>query len=269
MVRDIQEIPDDGDFTLTIRSSVYRYPIQVWASNEDTIYSLKEYMGERMERYLDEITVSISQSCPYPLPDEMLLHKLLDEHRNLLVSVHEGKEESYGRPSPIQPMDVWWRQDVPLRYLVEKETEEWNKQNGHWVTVVKRILDFRFLVKESIPRIRSWLYATRDVSEIWLLGTHPYVMEMVSMIAEDILSLQELVLIHIQHPMDPEFRLPAKSNERLEHMEVKISAVQRDGLVSLYQHLLMDMYRNSADRVEIRIDGGLLGSKDRFRFFYS
>jgi hypothetical protein len=269
MVRDIQEIPDDGDFAITIRSSVYRYPIQVWASNEDTVYSLKEYMGERMERYLDEMTVVISQACPYPLPDEMRLHKLLDEHRHLLVLVHEGKEEPYGRVLHERPMDVWWCQEVPQRYLIEKETEEWNKQNGQWVTIVKRILDFRFLVKESIPRIRSWLYATRDVSEIWLLGTHPHVMEMVSIIAEDVLSLPDLVRIHIQHPMDPDFRLPAKSNERLEHMEVKKSAVQRDGLVALYQHLLMDQYRDSADRVEIWVDGGLLGSKDRWRFFYA
>jgi hypothetical protein len=31
----------------------------------------------------------------------------------------------------------------------------------------------------------------------------------------------------------------------------------------------MDQYRDSADRVEIWVDGGLLGSKDRWRFFYA
>jgi hypothetical protein len=269
MVRDIQEIPDDSDFMITVRSSVYRYPIQVWVSREDTVYSLKEYMGERMERYFDEMTIVIGQTCPYPLPDDMRLSKLLDEHRNLLLLVHEGKVENYGRmETKEQDHAVWWSQDVPQRYLIEKETEEWDKDTEEWNTVVKRVLDFRFLAKESIPRIRSWLYATRDVSEILLLGTHPHVMEMIQMIAEDVLSLSQLMRVHIQHPMDPDFQLPAKSRERLEHMEVKKSSVTRQGLVYLYQHLLMDMYSDSVERVEIWIDGGLLGTKERQRFVY-
>jgi hypothetical protein len=270
MVRDIQEIPDESDFIITVRSSVYRYPIQMWVSQEDTIYSLKEYMGERMERYFDEMTIVISQTCPYPLPDEMRLIKLLDEHRNLLLMVHEGKDEPYGRnDSKERETNIWWSQDVPQRYLVEKETEEWNKQNGQWHTVVKKVLDFRFLVRESIPRIRSWIYATRDASEIWLLGTHPHVMDMIQMIAEDVLSMNQLVRIHIQHPMDPDFQLPPKSRERIERIETKKSSVERQGLVYLYQHLLMDMYNDSANTVEIWIDEGLLESKAGHRFIYS
>lgn len=268
MVRDIQEIPDDNDFIINIRSSVYRYPIKLWVSLEDTVLSLKEYMGERMERYLDELTIVINQSCPYPLPDEMRLSKLLEEHRNLLLLSHEGNEEPYGRPDTRpREFSVWWSQCVPQRYFTQKETQEWDRDLEEWKPVLKEILDFRFIAKESIPHIRSWLYATRNVSEIWLLGTHPYVNEIIQHIAEDVLSLPCLTLISIQHPMNPDFQIPPKSNERISHTEIKRTHLERSALVYLYQHLALDQYRHSTELIEIWIDAGLLGNKETRRFF--
>lgn len=259
MVRLITDAPCENDFILTVRCSVYEYPMKLWISLEDTVSDLKEFMGKRMECFSDEMTFMISLACPYPLPDDMRLCRLLDEHRHLILQIHEGKEECYGRTLPLENHVAWWGGDgnsMPDRYLF---TNEEGKEG----------FDFRYLVKSQIPRIRSWIYSHRHVSEIWLLGTHPSVDSILYTLAEDILSFVSLDRIVIHHPEEASYSLPLFSEERhrVIHQDGVVSHLTRDSIVYLYQHLLLDQYRDSAEEVSLIIHGGLLhGHSETFRF---
>lgn len=235
---------------ITIRSSVYEYPLRLWAGAEDTVGDLKVYLGERLEHFMDEMSILVSWSYPYPLAEEMRLAALLVEHRHLLLVVHEGGQDLRGG-------EVWWSQEVPERYLGQT-------QEGYVV------LDFRYLAEESVKRVRSWLYREREAEEIWLLGTHPQVMEILYAIAEDVLSLVRLRRIVIESPDRVGYQIPLKSASRAEAFRRgkrgQENGLRRQGLTYLYQHLLLDQYR-SPEEVEIWVDGGLLaGIEGRIRF---
>lgn len=256
MVRDGTEAPHETDVMVTIRCSIYEYPMKVWVSLEDTIYDLKEFMGKRMELFQDEMTFIICLSYPYPLPDTMRLCQLLDEHRHLILRIHEGNEECYGR---AEGTSVSWcdGQVIPDRYLFTNQEED------------KTIFDFRYLAPSQIPRIRSWIYSQRNVSEIWLLGTHPHVSDILYALAEDMLSLVALDRIVIHHPLDSSYSIPTHSEGRhlIFHVDGIVSYLTREAVVYLYQHLLLDHYRNSVEDVSIMIHGGLLDSHpETFRF---
>lgn len=251
MVRDIVEAPCYGDFIVTIRCPLLGTSVKVWASVRDTIESIKEFMGDRLELFSDEMTVLVSQTYPYPLSDSVLLSRLLVEHRHLTLIVHEGKEICYGVKDENEDEDAWLGQSVPDRYV--------NLENS-------KVLDFRYLSDRCIPRIRTWLYQERNASEIWLLGTHPKLMDILYAIAEHVLGLGSLVLIVIQNPMSPTYTVPYKSHFR-NACNGTVSTLERCGLSYLYQHLLLDQYRASAEEVEIWVDGGLLpGVAEGFRF---
>ena len=251
MVQDIVEAPCYGDFIVTIRCPLLGTSVKVWASVRDTILSIKEFMGDRLELFSDEMTVLVSQTCPYPLSDSVLLSRLLVEHRHLTLIVHEGKEICYGVKDEDEDEDAWLGQSVPDRYV--------SLDNS-------KVLDFRYLSDRCIPRIRAWLYKERDASEIWLLGTHPKLMDILYAIAEHVLGLGSLVLIVIQNPMSPTYTVPYKSHAR-NACNGTVSTLERCGLSYLYQHLLLDQYRASAEEVEIWVDGGLLpGVAEGFRF---
>lgn len=254
MVRAISEAPCETDFILTVRCSVNEYPMKLWISLEDTLSDLKRFMGERMELFHDEMTFMTSLSCPYPLPDDMRLCRLLDEHRHLILQVHEGKEECYGRLDK----SIWWGdgQDMPDRYLITLE-------DG------RLIFDLRYLATSQLPRIRSWIYSHRHVSEIWLLGTHPSVNSILYALAEDILSFVSLDQIIIHHPQDTSYSLPlfSEGRHRVFHQNGIVSHLTREAVVYLYQHLLLDQYRDSTEDVSVIIHGRLLNDHvDTFRF---
>jgi hypothetical protein len=224
------------------------------------VASVKEFMGERLELFSDEMTLFPSQSHPYPLPDTMLLSRLLIEHRHLILLIHEGKEICYGVNTENKTdededednsSEVWWGQPMPDRYIGQENS--------------RIIFDFRYLSYNYVSRIRSWMYQERNVYEIWLLGTHPHLMDILYSIAEDILCLVELRSIIIHNPMNSSYIIPYKSSNL--HKEGPIT-LKREGLCYLYQHLLLDQYRPSAEDVEIWIDGGLLpGVNIKSRFF--
>lgn len=258
MIRDLAEsAPSDGDFMITVRTSIHEYPLRLWAGVEDTVEDLKAYLGEQLECYRDEMSLLVNRSYPYPLAEEMRLDTLLLEHRHLLLVLHEGGQGP-GRGNPQSEDKVWWSQKVPERYL--RQTEEG-----------KGVLDFRYLAEESVKRVRSWIYQERDVEEIWLLGTHPQVMEILYAVAEDVLSLVGLRRIRVESPDRADNPIPPRCSRRAEAFRQKggESRVQRQGLVYLYQHLLLDQYR-SADEVEIWIDSGLVpGMEGRIQFLPS
>lgn len=201
--------------------------------------TLKVFMGERYHLFSDEMTLMVKQSYPYPLPETMCLSRLYVEHRHLTLLIHEGGDIGYGQS--LVDMSPSLNQPIPERYI------------GQVNDCV--ILDFRYLAISCLPRIRYWLYQARNVSEIWLLGTHPHVMDLLYAIAEDVLSMIGLQAIRIQNPTHPEYIIPYKSANR--HF-VGPSCLRQEGISYLYQHLLLDQYRNAAEEVEIWIDGGLL-----------
>jgi len=256
MIRDLTgSAPSEDDIMITVRCSVYEYPLRLWVAGEDTVDELKTFLGEKGEYFMDEMTVLVSQSYPYPLAGDMRLGSLLVEHRHLLVMVHEG---GMG-PGRGRGGDAWWSQEVPDRYLGQT-------QEGAVV------LDFRYLAEESVKRIRSWLYREREVEEIWLLGTHPQVMEILYAVAEDVLSLVRLRRLVIESPDRAGYQIPVKSAgraeafRRLQENQMGESPLRRQGLVYLYQHLMLDQYR-SPEEIEIWVDGGLLaGVEERIRF---
>lgn len=259
MVRNITEAPCETDFILTVHCSIYQYPVELCISMEDTISDIKEFMGETMELFHDEMTFMISLSCPYPLPDNMKLCRLLDEHRHLILRIHEGNEECYGRSKTALNTSVPWcdGQVIPDRYLFIND-------NG------KTIFDFRYLSSSQIPRIRSWIYSYRHIAEVWLLGTHPLISRILYSLAEDILSFVALDRIIIQHPEHESYSLPLHSESRHHdfHKDGITSHLHREELVYLYQHLLMDQYRDSVKDVSIIVHGNLLHSHTTsFRFY--
>jgi hypothetical protein len=242
MIRNfIESAPNEDDILITVRSSVHEYPLRLWAGVEDTVGTLKTYLGERLECFMDEMSILVSPSYPYPLADGMRLGALLVEHRHLLLLLHEGGQEP-GRENG----DVWWSQEVPERYLGQTQAGA-------------MVMDFRYLAEESVKRVRSWLYKEREVEEIWLLGTHPLVMEILYAVAEDVLSLVRLRRVLIESPDRMGYQVPLKSEGRAEALRRAQgeSFLQRQGLLYLYQHLMLDQYR-SPDEVEIWVDGGLL-----------
>jgi hypothetical protein len=228
---------------ITIHCFNISIPLKVWASTEDTVETLKAFIGERYELFSDEMTLMVTQSHPYPLADAMRLSRLYVEHRHLTLLIHEGGDICYGRPEEETAASL--NQPIPERYI--------GQVNG------RVILDFRYLSFSCISRIRYWLYQTRTISEIWLLGTHPHVMEILYTIAEDVLSIIGLQAILIQHPSHPGYIVPYKSVSR---HKVGPSYLRQEALSYLYQHLLLDQYRNSAEEVAIWVDGGLLPGID-------
>lgn len=92
------------------------------------------------------------------------------------------------------------------------------------------VLDVRELEAEEVEQIRSWLYRSRDVVEIWLAGANPTVNDTLRAIAEDIRSLVAIERVWIQ----------AGGTSRVEASAVSY----------VRQHLLMDQYR----REEVAID---------------
>jgi hypothetical protein len=254
MIRDLTEGGNsDGDLLITVRTSVHEYPLRLWVGVEDTVGDLKAYLGERLECYRDEMSILVNGSYPYPLTEEMRLDALLMEHRHLLLVLHEGGQGP-GRDDQGSADRVWWSQKVPERYLQQTEKG-------------KRVLDIRYLAKESVKCIRSWIYQERDVEEIWLLGTHPQVMEILYAVAEDVLSLVCLRRIRVESPDRADYRVPPRSSRRAEAFrQGGESRIQRQGLVYLYQHLLLDQYR-SPEEVEIWMDSGLVpGMEGRILF---
>ena len=265
MVRNITEAPCYGDFIITIRCPVLGTTNKVWSSVDDTVASVKEFMGEQMELFSDEMTVIVGQSHPYPLSDTMPLSRLIVEHRHLTLLIHEGKDICYGASQDSHDSHdsqeeeesscAWWGQPVPDRYIGQVNSGV--------------VFDFRYLSNNCVPRIRSWMYRERNISEIWLLGTHPRLMEILYAIAEDVLCLNGLQSIVIQNPACSSYSIPYKSLARHTSNNTA-NMLQRSGLVYLYQHLLLDQYRPSAETVEIWVDGGLLfGQEERTRFYHN
>ena len=224
---------------ITIHCPHVSAPLKVWVSTEDTVETLKAFIGERYELFSDEMTLMITQSHPYPLADTMRLSRLYVEHRHLTLLVHEGGEIDYGRP--LDDTSPSLNQPIPERYI--------GQVNG------RVILDFRYLSFSCLPRIRYWLYQQRTVSEIWLLGTHPHVTEILYAIAEDVLSIIGLQAIIIQNPAHSSYIVPYKSKAR---HQIGPSYLRQEALSYLYQHLLLDQYRDAAEEVEIWLDGDLL-----------
>jgi hypothetical protein len=85
------------------------------------------------------------------------------------------------------------------------------------------VLDLRELEAEEVECVRSWLYRSREVAEIWLAGANPTVNEALLAIAEDIRSLIRVERVWIQGG--------------------GTSFVQRGSVSYLRQHMLMDQYR--------------------------
>lgn len=263
MVRryDVYEEQGEGEFCLTVRCAPSEYPITLTVSREETVEDLKHFLSVEWERYLDEMTVAISLAYPYPLADTLRLGRLRIEHRHLMVHVHEGGSEVGMIGEEEEAKSVWWAQPVPLRYL-----QPISEDGGD-------VLDFRYLVVSGIPRIRAWLYYVQTchlpVKEIWLLGTHPHIGEILCALAEDILTLGELMTIRVFHPESGNYLLPAFSCARHESLRGNgwASHLTRESLVYLYQHLATDRYRHQAEDVHIVVDAGLLsGHEERGRW---
>lgn len=258
MVRKITDSPYETGIQLSIRHSIIQYPMKLWISQEDTILDLKEFIGHELEHYNDEITFIVNLSYPYPLPDHMRLYRLSEEHRHLILRVHEGKEECYGDPHISEKSAPWWGNEcaIPDRYFYTLEDGT-------------PIFDFRYLTLSQLILIRSWIYSYQNVSEVWVLGTHPFISKILHALAEDILSFTSLKRIVIHHPLDISYSLPPHSERRhrdLHHNGI-ISYLTREPLIYLYQHLLLDQYRDSADEISVIIHGGLLDDHpETFRF---
>jgi hypothetical protein len=245
-------------------------------SSVETVEDLKAFMGEDLERYMDEMTVIINMAYPYPLRDELRLGRLLVEHRHLILRVHEGGSAGEVTETEEEAESVWWAQPVPLRYL-----QRWGGGRGGRGGGGGReeeegcdVLDLRYLVPSGISRIRAWLYHLQSghlpVKEIWLLGTHPHVGEILFSLAEDILTLGGLEKIRVWHPESNDYCLPTLSVSRHESLRQDgwSAHLTRDALVYLYQHLATDRYCNQVEQVEIIIDAGLLPNQsERERWF--
>ena len=242
MIREITDSSPREDI-ITLYCSLYEDPLSLHVGVEDTVDELKVYLGERMELFFDEMTICTSTSCP--LSGDMRLDTLQREHRPLLLLVHEGGEETERRED-----SCWWSQEVPERYL-------------GYIEEGRSVFDFRYLAEESVKRVRSWLYQEREAEEIWLLGTHPQIMEILYAVAEDVRSLIRLRRIVIESPDRVGYSIPPRSNGRAKafrHLGGQCR-LRREGLVYLYQHLLLDQYRDR--EVEICLDGGLLPGMDK------
>lgn len=240
MVKQITDAPYDSDIIITIHCSLWESSLKLWVSIEDTIATIKEFIGEMCHLFSDEMTIIACLSYPYPLADEMKLSRLFVEHRHLTLLIHEGNEICYGTVHDGTAENEGIR-PIPERYIGQIES--------------RTILDFRYLSASSLPFLRSWLYQNRNVAEIWLLGTHPNIMEILYAVADDVLSFTRLYRILIQNPACVDYQIPYKSAGR--HF-IGPSHLQMSGLSYLYQHLLLDQYRSSAEEIEIWVDGGLL-----------
>ena len=240
------------EFRLTLRMVHTEYPTALTVSSRDTLKDLKTFMGVYLERYPDEMTLQVNLAYPYPLSEEMTMGELLVEHRDLMLRVHEGGNGGREVTGRKDADCEWWAQPVPLRYLLKTDED-------------RHILDLRYLPSSDISRIRAWLYQIQrmPVTEIWLLGTHPRVQEMLSSVAEDVLCLRGLVRVWIQNPEADKYQVPPLSVGRHDALWKEQAgewrtSITRDALVYLYQHLVLDRYRDAAEDVSIVVDRGLV-----------
>ena len=246
-----------------IHTSYEEDVIRLWVAEEDTVEDVKAFLaswkGEEWEVYADEMRVECQ--------GEVVL---------------EGVPLSAVASSPLVLSEgtagevVWWAQEVPQRYVIRQkgvvgslesleslEDLEVEPVGGGSRGSGNVILDLRFLSCDP-RRIRSWLYQARDITEIWILGTHPEVVEILYAVAEDVRCLPRLQRIHLQHPSDAGFLLPPRSGRRMKRFGGgggggRGSRVTSEVLSYLIQHLQMDAYR-VGDEVEIWVDAGLMAN---------
>ena len=253
MVRFIlkDSIKEQNEIIIGVRKNVQEYPIHVYVTEEDTIFSLKIFFEKYLCAFSDEQNYVIGPQLPYPLPDHLLLTHLRDEHRNLFVIIQE--------PSFT---------NIPKRYLLTLSEEvEVNVGNIDIETgiVTRRILDLRYIHIESIKHIRQWMYMERYINEIYVLATHPKIDEILYEISDNILIFPKLYRVHIQHSMDEKYVYPPLYNQRFIDVDNQ-SKVTRELLMYLYQILLTDQYRKGEEEVEILLDRDVMENKERVLF---
>lgn len=228
------------------------HTIRLWISEDDTIQDVKEFLGEwkgeEWEVYPDEMrVVSDGEVVVEGVP-------LCAVASSPLVLSEDDTGEG-----------VWWAQEVPMRHLIrdalDVDVDVEVDSRGSRV-----VLDLRFLSCDP-RRIRSWMYGARDITEIWILGTHPRVVDILYAVAEDVRCLPCLRRIHLQHPSDAGFLLPPRSGRRMKRFGGGAigsgeSRVTSEALSYLTQHLHLDAYRMRAEEeVEIWVDAGLIAEK--------
>jgi len=239
---------NENEIIISIRRTVQEYPIKVYVTDEDTIFSLKLYFENELNAYTDEQNYVIGPQLPYALQDNLKLIHLREEHRNLFVIIQEAPSNT-----------------VPKRYLLtlseEVDINVGNIDNEKGL-ITRKILDFRYIHMESVKYIGQWMYMERYINEIYVLATHPKVDEILYAIADNILLLPKIYIVHIQHPEDPTYEYPFLHNERFIDID-NYSKVTRAMLMYLFQTLLTDQYREMEDQVEILLDKNVLGNKEQ------
>lgn len=244
-------IQESNEFIIGVRKNVNEYPMKLYVTEKDTILSLKLFLEKYLCAYSDEQNFVIGPQLPYPLPDQLLLIQLRDEHRNLFVIIQEPPANN-----------------VPKRYLLTlREEVEVNVGNIDIEKgiVTTRIMDLRYIHMDSVKYICQWMHMERYIHEIYVLATHPKIDEIIYAIADNILIFPKLYRVHIQHPMDETYEYPPLYNNRFMDVDNE-SKVRRDMLMYLYQILLTDQYRDKEDEVEIVLDKGVMGNTNKILF---
>lgn len=242
---------NDNEIILSVRKTVQEYPIKVYVTDEDTIFTLKIFFESIFNAYTDEQNYVIGPQLPYALPDALKLIDLREEHHNLFLIIHEASPNN-----------------IPKRYLLTLNEEvEVNVGNIDIETtiVTTKVLDFRYIHIESIKYIRQWMYMNRYVNEIYVLAIHPKIDDILYTIADNILICPYLYRVHIQHPLDSNYKYPILHNERFMDLDNQ-SKVTREMLMYLFQTLLTDQYRNMEDEVEILLDENVMNNEQQIIF---
>jgi hypothetical protein len=242
---------NENEIIISIRRTVQEYPIKMYVTEEDTIFSLKLYFEKWLNAYTDEQTYLISAQHPYALSDNLKLIQLRAEHRDLFVIISEPPHTT-----------------IPKRYLLTL-SEEVDINVGNIDiekgVVTMRILDFRYIHMESVKYIGQWMHMERYINEIYVLATHPKIDEILYAISDNILLLPNIYRVHIQHPLDTNYKYPILHNERFIDVDNN-SKVTRAMLMYLFQTLLTDQYREMENQVEILLDENVLGNKEQSIF---
>lgn len=160
---DDQPLPDNH-VRITVESFFRTHQWTVVASPSDAIRELACMLQELADASVFEMSffplMENGTPYPYPLRDDMFLRQLQEEHRTLILLVHENPEKA-----------------IPRRLIVaSSDPQRWP------------ILNMMEATDDDIPYLSRWI--TYSVGSVYLPWAHPRFPEMMSKIVEELDSVE-------------------------------------------------------------------------------
>lgn len=150
----------DDQFLITVSSFFRTHQWTFVVSSADTIREITLALRDKVDASIHEMSLfPISDdgiAYPYPLRDDMCLDRLQEEHRTLVLLIHENPEKA-----------------IPRRLLMASDSPQ-----------RRSILDLTEATEQDIPYIGHWI--TLYVSKVYLPWSHPLFPEMMNRITESL-----------------------------------------------------------------------------------